>query len=45
MQEASTKSVVLLQEIPLGTATAEKTKTEVQIVADMAGNKATVIGD
>ncbi len=27
------------------TATAEKTKTEVQIVADMAGNKATVIGD
>jgi hypothetical protein len=43
IQEASGKSAVLLQEIPLGTAVTEKTKTEVQIVADTAGNKATVV--
>jgi hypothetical protein len=43
LQEASSKSAVLLQEIPLGTASAEKTKTEVQIVTDTAGNKATVV--
>jgi dynein heavy chain len=44
LQEASAKSAVLLKEITIGTAAAEKTKTEVKIVADMAGNKATVIG-
>jgi hypothetical protein len=44
LQEASVKPAVLLQEITIGTATAEKTKTEVQIVTDMTGNKATVIG-
>jgi dynein heavy chain len=44
LQEVSPKPAVLLQEITIGTATAEKTKTEVQIVTDMAGKKATVFG-
>lgn len=39
LQEASVKSAVLLKEITIGTAAAEKTKAEVKIVADMAGNK------
>ena len=44
LQEAAAKSAVLLKEITAGTAAAEKTKAEVKVVADMAGEKATVIG-
>jgi dynein heavy chain len=44
LQEAAQKSAVLLKEITVGTAAAEKTKAEVKIVADAAGEKATTIG-
>jgi len=44
LQEASAKSAVLLKEITIGTAAAEKTKAEVKIVAESAGEKARVIG-
>jgi len=44
LQEAAQKSAVLLKEITVGTAAAEKTKAEVKVVADAAGEKATVIG-
>ena len=44
LQEAAQKSAILLKEITVGTAAAEKTKAEVKIVADAAGEKATTIG-
>uniref|UniRef100_A0A7S0HBM9 Uncharacterized protein n=1 Tax=Hanusia phi TaxID=3032 RepID=A0A7S0HBM9_9CRYP len=44
LQEAAVKSAALLKEITIGTAEAEKTKAEVKLVADAAGEKATVIG-
>jgi dynein heavy chain len=44
LQEAAAKSAVLLKEITVSTAAAEKTKAEVKVVADMANEKATVIG-